>query len=168
MESLASPVSRRVASRVSLESVTIMVSRISMRKTIGKRTLKKTLTDWGKVLVLLLDEAAVVLLVIVVLDVFRIVIPLPVAIVLALVLGAFVFVIHMTVIPSFRRRIVTGSEGMLGTQGRVVKPLNPVGTIVIKGELWRAKSVEGSVEVNENVEIVGLDRLTLNVKRKGR
>ena len=76
--------------------------------------------------------------------------------------------IHVAVIPSFHRRIVTGSEGMLGVQGRVVKPLKPVGTIVIKGEHWRAKSIEDSIEVNENVEIVGLDGLTLNVKRKGR
>ena len=153
---------------VSLESITIMAGRESMRKTIDKEIIKKKLTDWGKVLVLLLDEAAVVLLVIAVLHFFRIVIPLPVTIVLALVLGVFVFVIHVTVIPSFHRRIVTGSEGMLGVQGRVVKPLNPVGAIVIKGEHWRAKSVEDSIEVDDNVEIVGLDGLTLNVKKKGR
>ena len=55
----------------------------------------------------------------------------------------------------------------MGTQGRVVKPLNPVGTIVIKGEHWRAKSAEDSIGVDEDVEIVGLDGLTLNVKRKG-
>ena len=138
-----------------------------MRNTVDKETIRRKLADWGKVLVLLLDEAVVVLLVIVVLNVFRIAIPLPAAIVLALVLGALIFVIHMAVIPSFHRRIVTGSEGMLGAQGRVVKSLNPVGTIVIEGEHWRAKSVEDSIEVDENVEIVGLDRLTLSVKRKG-
>lgn len=145
-----------------------MADEKSMRKTIDKGIIKRTLTDWGKVLVLLLDEAAVVLLVIAVLYFFRIAVPLPVAIVLALVLGAFVFVIHVAVIPSFHRRIVTGSEGMLGVQGRVVKPLNLVGTIVIKGEHWKAKSVEGSIGIDENVEIVGLDGLTLNVKRKRR
>lgn len=139
-----------------------------MHKTIDKGIIRRKLSDWGKVLVLLLDEAAAVLLVIAVLHFFRIAIPLPAAIILALILGAFVFVIHMAVIPSFHRRIVTGSEGMLGMQGRVVKPLNPVGTIVIEGEHWRAESVEDSIEVGENVEIVGLDRLTLNVKRKGR
>ena len=138
-----------------------------MRKTIDKGIIKRKLTDWGKVLILLLDEAAVVLLVIGVLHFFNIAIPLYAAIVLVLILGASVFAIHVAVIPSFHRRIVTGSEGMLGMQGRVVKPLNPVGTIVIEGEHWRAESVEDSIEVDENVEIVGLDRLTLNVKRKG-
>ena len=121
-----------------------------MRKTTDREITRRRLTDWGKVLLLLLDEAAVVLLVIVVLRVFEIVIPLPVAIVLALLLGAAAFAIHVTVIPSFHKRIVTGSEGMVGVQGRVVKQLNPVGTIAIKGEYWRAKSVEGSMEVDEN------------------
>ncbi len=120
-----------------------------MRKTTDREIIRRRLTDWGKVLLLLLDEAAVVLLVIVILQVFEIVIPPAVAIVLALVLGAVAFVIHTTVIPSFHKRIVTGSEGMLGVQGRVAKPLNPVGTIVIKGEYWRAKSVEGSMEVDD-------------------
>jgi len=161
------PISRFRASRVSLESVTIMTARASMRKTIDRGAIKRTLTDWGKVLVLLLDEAAMVLLVIVALNFFRIAIPLPVAIILALVIGAFVFVIHLAVIPSFHRKIVTGTEGMLGVQGTVVKSLDPIGAVVIKGEHWRAKSVEGSIKVDEEVEIVGLDRLTLNVKRKG-
>ena len=138
-----------------------------MRKTINKETIKRTLTDWSKILVLLLDEAAIVLLVVVALHFFRIAIPLPVAIVLALVIGAFIFIIHAAVIPSFHKRITTGQEGMLGTQGKVVKPLNPVGTIVIEGEHWKAKSIENNIEVDADVEIVGLDRLTLSVKRKG-
>jgi len=50
-----------------------------MRKTIDKGIIKRKLTDWGKVLVLMLDEAAVVLLVITVLHFFRIAIPLPAA-----------------------------------------------------------------------------------------
>ena len=167
LRSSASPVSRRGARGVSLESVTIMAGRESMRKTIDKGIIKRKLTDWGKVLVLLLDEAAVVLLVIAVLHFFRIAIPLPVAIVLALVLGVFVFVIHASVIASFHRRIVTGSEGMLGVQGRVVKPLKPVGTIIVKGEYWRAESVSDNIEVDEDAEVVGLERLTLKVKRRG-
>ena len=76
----------------SLESVTIMAGRESMRKTIDKGIIKRKLTDWGKVLVLLLDEAAVVLLVIVVLHVFRIAVPLPATIVLALGLLSLVFI----------------------------------------------------------------------------
>ena len=139
-----------------------------MRKKFDKVATKRMLTDWGKILVLLLDEAVVVLVVVLILRFFKISFPLPTAIILALVLGAFVFITHVAIIPSIRKRVVTGSEGMLGVEGRVVKLLNPLGTIVVNGEYWRAKSVEDSVDVDENVEIVGLDGLTLNVKRKGR
>ncbi len=91
---------------------------------------------------------------------------LPVKIVMGLVLGTFVFIIHVAVIPSFHRRIVTGSEGMLGAQGMVVEALNPVGAIIVKGERWKAVSVDDNIEVDENVEIVELEGLTLKVKRK--
>ena len=139
-----------------------------MSKKIDIGPIKRTIADWGKVVVLLLDEAAVILVVILALRFFRLEIPLPVTIVLGLVLGTLVVVIHVAVIPSFHKRVVTGPEGMLGTQGRVVDPLNPVGAIVVSGERWRAMSVDESIGVDEDVEIVGLAGLTLKVKRKER
>ena len=140
-----------------------------MRKKIDRSTIKRTVIDWGKVLLLLLDEAAVVLLVIAVLHFFRIAIPLPAVIVLALVLGVFVFVIHVAVIPSFHKKKVAGREGMTGAKGTVVAPLTPVGTIMIMGEYWKAKSLDGDIDVDENVEVVGLEGgLRLKVKHEGR
>ena len=53
---------------------------------------------------------------------------------------------------------------MIGEQGRAVDPLTPLGTITVNGEYWRAKSLDGNIEVGENVEIVGLEGLTLKVK----
>ena len=49
-----------------------------------------------------------------------------------------------------------------------MKPLTPVGVITVKGEYWNAKSVDDNVEADDNIEIVGLEGLTLRVKRKGR
>jgi len=138
-----------------------------MRKKIATEFIRRTITDWGKVLVLLLDEAAVLVVVILVLKFLGIRIPLPVTIPIVIMGGIFVFIIHIAVIPSFRRKIVTGREGMIGVQGRVVEPLTPIGVIFVKGEYWNAKSVDDNIEVDENVEIVGLDRLTLKVQRKG-
>lgn len=114
-----------------------------MYKKIDIMFIRRTITDWGKVLVLLLDEAAVLLL------------------------GILVFIIHVAVISSFHKRTVTGSEGMVGAQGRVVELLNPVGAIFVAGERWRAISVDNTIDVDENVEIVGVEGLTLRVKRKG-
>ena len=138
-----------------------------MRRRINTELIRRTITDWGKVLVLLLDEAAVLVVVILVLKFLGIRIPLPITIPVVIIGGIFVFIIHIVVIPSFRKEKVTGREGMIGVQGRVVEPLTPIGVIFVKGEYWNAKSVDDNIEVDENVEIVGLDGLTLKVQRKG-
>jgi len=137
------------------------------RKVIAKLT-KRAVVDWLKVLVFLLDDAAALVLIILLLRFLEIQIPLWITIFVAILAGTLIFVIHKAVIPDFRRKPVTGREGMIGTQGRVVKTLSPIGTIIVGGEYWRAKSVNGSIEVGENVEIVGLDGLTLKVKHKER
>ena len=137
-----------------------------MFKTVNINRIRGALTDWGKVLILLLDEAIIVAAIIFVLRYFKINIPLPITITIAIIGGIFVFVIHAAVIPSFHRKKVTGREGMIGIQGRVVKPLTPFGTVIVEGEHWKARCVDDKIEVDEDVEIVGINRLTLTVKRK--
>ena len=139
-----------------------------MCKTVDIHLIKRAVTDWGKVLVLLLDEAIIVAGIIFALWFFKIKIPLPITIAIAIIGGIFVFIIHVAVIPNFHRKLVTGREGMTGLQSRIVEPLTPFGTIIVKGEHWEAKSSDENVGVDENVEIVGIEGLTLNVKRKSR
>ena len=130
--------------------------------------MKRTIKDWLIVGVLLLDEAAALVLVLLVLWFFRIRISLPFVIVIALLLGTLVFITHKVIIPSFHRKKVTGSEGMIGLGGEVIEPLTPVGVIRVEGEYWRAKSITENIAAGEEVEILGLDRLMLTVKRKNR
>ena len=137
-------------------------------KQIDIKSISRTTADWGKILILLLDEAAVIVAILLILHFLGIQIPVPIMIGGGIIVVTFVFIIHIAVIPSFHRKQVTGREGMIGEQGRVVEPLNPVGAIIVKGEYWSAKSVDDRIEADENVEIVGLDGLTLKVKRKGR
>ena len=137
-----------------------------MCKRFDRYLIKRATTDWGKVLILLLDDAIVVAGIIFALWFFEIKIPLPITITIAIIGGIFVFIIHVAVIPSFHRKQVTGREGMTGLQGRVVEPLTPFGTIIVQGEHWKAKSLSDKIEVDEDVEIVGIDGLTLTVKRK--
>ncbi len=134
----------------------------------GKETkpLRNTLADWLKILVLLLDEAVVLILVILVLRYFKIRVPWPVATAIMIVLGIFIFLLHRAVIPSFRRQPASGSEAMIGTQGQVVQPLTPTGTITVRGERWKARSLDDNVATGEDVEIVGLNGLTLQVRRQ--
>ena len=137
-----------------------------MGKEINTKHMKRKVTDWLKVLVLLLDEAVALLLVILVLRFLDIRMPLPIMVVIALLLGTFGFITHKAVIPSFHRKQVTGREAMIGLQGRVVKPLTPVGMVRVGDEYWKARAVGEKIEAGEEVEILGLAGLTLTVRLK--
>jgi len=138
-----------------------------MNKKIDTKLMLRTITDWGKVLILLLDEAAVIIVILVILHFLEIQIPLPIMIGGGIIVGIFVLIIHIAVISSFHRKQVTGREGMIGEQGIVVEPLTPFGIIIVRGEYWKAKSLNDNIEFDENVEIVGNEGLTLKVKREG-
>ena len=127
--------------------------------------MKTIITDWLKVMILLLDEAAVIAAVFVVLHFLDVEIPLAAMIILGLIIAVLVLIIHVKVIPSFHLRKITGKEGMIGMQGRVVQPLAPVGTVFIKGENWKAKTDVDYIEANENVEVVAIEGLVLKVVR---
>jgi len=137
-----------------------------MSKKINIKSIKRNAADWLKVAFLLLDEAGALVLIMLVLWFLEIQIPLAVMIFLTLMVGTFVFIIHVAVIPSFHKKQVTGREGMIGLQGRVVEPLTPVGSINVKGEHWRAMSVDEHIDKDSNVEVVGIDGLTLKVQHK--
>jgi len=130
--------------------------------------MKRSIKDWLIILILLLDEAVVVVLVFLVLWALGIEIPLPITIAVALLLGIFAFITHKVIIPSFHRKKVTGAEGMMGLEGEVIEPLTPVGVIKVRGEYWKAKSVGEHIAVGEEVEILGLNGLTLMVKPRDR
>ena len=128
--------------------------------------MKRTIKGWLLILVLLLDDAAALVLVFLVLWFLGIKISLPIVIVIALLLGTFAFITHKVIIPSFHKKKVTGSEGMVGLVAEVIEPLTPVGVIRVEGEYWKAKSVGENIAVGEDVEILRLEGLTLKVKRK--
>ncbi len=128
--------------------------------------MKRTIKDWLIILVLLLDEAAVVAVVFLVFWALGIKMPLPIIIVMGLLLGALVFITHKAVIPALRKKRITGSEGMIGLEATVIEPLAPVGVVRVGGEYWKAKSAGENVAVGEEVEILELKGLTLMVKLK--
>jgi membrane protein implicated in regulation of membrane protease activity len=57
-----------------------------------------------------------------------------------------------------------GPETLVGTIGRVVEDLRPVGRVRVRGEVWRAKS-HGEIEAGARIRVTGRDRLTLDVER---
>ena len=117
-------------------------------------------------MVLLLDEVAAVALVILVLRILEIKFPLAITIIAGLLFGIIVFIIHKAVIPTFHKKQITGAEGLTGLEGEVIEPLTPVGTIKVCNEYWKAKSVGKNIAAGKEVEILGLDGLTLKVRLK--
>jgi membrane protein implicated in regulation of membrane protease activity len=121
---------------------------------------------WLIVLVSFLDDAVVLALIFLGLWLFHVKITWTLILIIGLVMVAFVFIMHKAVVPSLRRRKVAGSEGMIGTVGMVMEPLNPEGTVKVKDEYWKARSVEGDIMVGEEVEVMGVTGLKLEVKKK--
>jgi membrane-bound ClpP family serine protease len=132
-----------------------------MRKE-GETSLLKA---WLIVLASLIDDVLVLALVFLGLWYFHVRITGTVILVIGGGMAAFILVVHLAVVPTLRRRKITGREGMLGLSGRVTQPLAPKGMVMVKGEYWRAMSIEGKIEVGEEVEVVGISGLELEVRK---
>ncbi len=124
------------------------------------------LKAWLIVVASLLDDAAVLVLIFLGLRFFHVEITWPIILVVALAIVTFFFIMHKAVVPSLRRRKVTSAEGMIGLTGEVMEPLKPEGIVKIKGEYWKARSVEGDIGVSDTIEVTGIDGLNLGVRRK--
>jgi len=56
-------------------------------------------------------------------------------------------------------------HSMIGLRGEVKKRLAPEGTVLVRGELWRAEAAAGAtIEPGESVEVVAREGLTLRVE----
>jgi len=71
-------------------------------------------------------------------------------------------VIAWLVIRAHKRRPFSGNEGMIGKTAEVRKQ----GFVYVDGALWKAKTTDGAeLESGGSVEIVGVDKLTLIVRK---
>ena len=83
--------------------------------------------------------------------------------VLWLVLSVTIYLIGSR---TLKKKLLVGLPDMIGTRGKVVRPLTPEGMVRIKGELWVAKSAGGEMKSGENVVVVGQERLKLVVRAR--
>jgi membrane-bound serine protease (ClpP class) len=97
---------------------------------------------------------------------FKVELPLWAMIAIGLALGSYIFFRTWAVLPSVRRRNITGSEGMIGMVGEVTESLKPIGVVRVAGESWQAESIEEKIDIGEEVEVLAIYRLKLEVKRK--
>ncbi len=86
----------------------------------------------------------------------------------ALLVAGFLAILVIAAIRSYRFRITTGKESLVGEIAIAETALDPQGTVTIEGERWRARVDAGidRVEVGEEVIITRVDRLILRVAKK--
>ncbi len=81
-----------------------------------------------------------------------------------LAIAGFFFFILRAVARVFRSPVTTGMEGMTGATGTVIGDMHGTGTVMVRGEIWNAKSGE-PLSAGEPVEVVGSRGMTLLVRR---
>jgi membrane-bound serine protease (ClpP class) len=80
--------------------------------------------------------------------------------------AAMSFLFSYFAVRSRQTKPMTGSEGLIGARGRVLKPVGPSGgQVFVGGEYWQAKSSE-SIGANEDIEVVKVEGLSLEVRRR--
>lgn len=62
-----------------------------------------------------------------------------------------------------RNKVVTGMEGMVGMEATAVDDLNPSGTVLVRGEYWKARATK-PVAKQAHVHVTGIEGLTLQVE----
>ena len=112
----------------------------------------------------ILEEAAIVVIVLWGLPQIRIQIPLWGLIALMVVWGAYSVFTYQLGSRALRRKQMVGLPDMVGGRGEVISPLAPEGMVRIKGELWVAKSASGEMEAGGEVIVVRQDGLKLVVR----
>lgn len=79
--------------------------------------------------------------------------------------ASFMIFVARAVIKAQRQKSVTGAEGLIGTVGETITPLEPRGEILLEGERWRAESLEGPIPPGERVRVARREGLKVFVRR---
>lgn len=117
------------------------------------------------ILATLVEEIAIVLIVLLVLPRFGFHTPLPGLIGLAVGLSVYAVISYRQASRALRKKPMAGFTTMVGSRGKVVSPLAPNGLIKIRNELWKAASASGKIDAGEGVIVVGQEGLRLVVRR---
>jgi membrane-bound serine protease (ClpP class) len=86
----------------------------------------------------------------------------------AVVTGLFFAFAISKAVQAQRRQAVTGREGLIGQFAVVKSPLDRTGTVLLKGELWEAVTLDEPIARGESVEVVAVDGFRLQVKTAAR
>jgi len=116
---------------------------------------------------LILEEAAIAVIVLMGLPRLGINLPLPALITVMVLWLIYAVLTYRVGSRALRRKPLVSLPDMLGGRGKVVSQLAPEGLIRIKGELWVARSADREIEVGQEVIVVAQDGLKLVVRESG-
>jgi membrane-bound serine protease (ClpP class) len=68
---------------------------------------------------------------------------IPFVIAQSVLLGVLFIFFGIMIMRGQRLPVTTGYEGMVGLEGRVIQPLEPLGTVLVWGERWKAEAEDG-------------------------
>jgi membrane-bound serine protease (ClpP class) len=77
----------------------------------------------------------------------------------------FLFIVGMG-LKAQRLRPSTGLQALIGKTGEVSTVLNPMGSVKINGEIWKAQSLLAKIDAGEKVVVKEIKNLTLYVEPK--
>lgn len=112
----------------------------------------------------ILEEAAMAVIVLVGLPEMGINLHLAVLIVLMVGWATVAVLNYQAGSRALNRQPVAGLGTMVGSRGRVVKPLQPEGLVKTNGELWQAKTIDINIDAGIEIIVVGQDRKILLVR----
>ena len=84
----------------------------------------------------------------------------------SLIIGVSIFTVLFflllltLVVRVHKGKVTTGREGEIGMKGITKTILNPEGQVFVRGELWKAISLEGNIKKNESIEVARIENLT--------
>ncbi len=90
-------------------------------------------------------------------------IPLELVITVTAITAAFFVFVFSMALRSYRKKVTTGSEGIVGEIGITQTRLTPEGRVLIHGEIWKALSTT-SQNKGKKVRVVSIDGLCLHVE----
>lgn len=118
------------------------------------------------IIVSALQEAAIAVLIVVVLPIFGINIPVWGTTAILTAYAVFCYIMYRISHPTILFNPVTAPEAIIGREGVVETGLKPTGYIRVDGELWKATSSGGDLQKGDTVVITHMEGLELTVEKK--
>ena len=115
------------------------------------------------ILTTVLQEAAVVALVLWLLPLLEVHVPLWGMAILMAAVAAWGLIGYRLTRNIVNQESVTPSSAMIGCEGIAVTPLEPEGVVRVRGELWKARTNHAAIAKNEEIIVEEIDGLILYV-----